>query len=169
MELEQGLIDAGLDLFMDAGCGEISFLQGDGVKDEHRRWMHKFDVNDGFDIVHTGALFHLFSWEKQLIIAKHLVELVRNIQDPVIFGWQFAAHKAGLHSLGPSNEAHIYGHNEDSMQRFWKEVGENTGTRWSLEINCEWAGQTITAGLAKEGKWGDGEGNGMMWFSAHRM
>lgn len=169
VELEAELINAGFDLFMDSDEEEISFLQGDAVKDEATQWMKKFKVEDGFEIVHTGALFHLFDWEKQLVIARKLVEVVQGKDDAMIFGWTFAAHEAGLRSLGPNKEAQIFGHNEKTVRRFWKEVGEISGTSWSLELQFEWAEPTKSAGLAKDGKWGDTEGNGLMWFSVHKV
>ena len=87
----------------------------------------------------------------------------------MIFGWQFAARNSGLVSLGPNKEAQIYGHNEESMERFWKEVGEATGTEWSLQVRCEWSEPNKVAGLAKDGKWGDAGGNGLMRFSVQRV
>ena len=169
VELVQGLIDSGLDLFMDRNQSTDSFMAGDVLKDDPSQWLESFCIEDGFNIVHVAALLHLFDWNDQLLIAKNLISLTRKRENAVIFGWHFAARKSGLVSLGPNKEAQIYGHNEESMKQFWKEVGEATGTEWSSQVRCEWAEPDKDAGLAKDGKWGDADGNGLMRFSAQRV
>ena len=169
VELVQGLIDSGFDLFMDSNQSKDNFIAGDALKDDPSQWLKIFGIEDGFNIVHVGALFHLFDWNDQLIIARNLISLTRKREKAVIFGWHFAARKSGLVSLGPNKEAQIYGHNEESMKHFWKEVGEMTGTEWSLQVRCEWAEPDKDAGLAKDGKWGDAGGNGLMRFSVQRI
>jgi SAM-dependent methyltransferase len=169
VELKAGLISAGHDLFMDGGKEGITFLQGDAINDDIRTWKKDFQIEEGFEMIHTGALFHLFAWETQLTIAKNLVELVHGKDEAVIFGWTFAAHEAGLRSVGPNKEAKVYGHNEESARRFWKEVGDVTGTEWEIEVRFAWADVGEATGLAKGGNWGDADGNGMMWFSVRRV
>ncbi|KAL2036593.1 hypothetical protein N7G274_010689 [Stereocaulon virgatum] len=171
VELKAELISAGQDLFMDGGRKQslISFLHGDAVTDDMEQWKRKLDVSDGFEMIHTGALFHLFAWETQLAIARNLVALVHGSDEAVIFGWTFAAREAGLRSVGPKKEAVVYGHDEGSARRLWEEVGEATGTRWEVEVRIAWADVGEVAGLAKGGSWGDAEGNGIMWFSVRRV
>ena len=176
VEFEQGLIDSGFDLFMDSNQSKNNFMAGDALKDDPSQWLKIFGIENGFNIVHVGALFHLFDWNDQLLIAKNLISLTRKEKNPVVFGWQFAARQSGLVSLGPNKEAQVYGHNEDSMKRFWNEIGERTGTAWSLQLRCEWSEPDKVAGLAKDGKWGDAGGsggnagrNGIMRFSVQRI
>ena len=169
VEFVQGLINSGFDLFMDSNQSKGNLIAGDALKDDPSQWLETFGVEDGFNIVHVGALFHLFDWNDQLIIARNLTSLTRKRENAVIFGWQFAARNSGLVSLGPDKEAQIYGHNEESMKLFWKEVGEATGTKWSLQVRCEWSEPNKVAGLAKDGKWGDAGGNGLMRFSVQRV
>ena len=169
VELARGLIDSGFDLFMDSNQSKDNFIAGDVLKDNPFEWLRVFGIEDGFNIVHVGALFHLFDWNDQLLIAKNLITLIRKREDSVIFGWHFAARNSGLVFLGPKKEAQIYGHNEESMKRLWKEVGEATGTEWSLQVRCEWSEPNKVAGLAKDGKWGDAGGNGLMRFSVQRV
>ncbi len=169
VELKQGLIDNGLDLFMDSNQSKDKFIAGDALKDDPSQWLKTFGIEDGFNVVHVGSLLHLFDWNDQLLIAKNLISLTRKREKPVVFGWQYAARKSGLVSLGPKKEGQIYGHNEESLGRFWKEVGEVTGTEWSLQVRCEWAEPNKDAGLAKDGKWGDAGGNGVMRFSVQRV
>ena len=154
---------------MDSNQSNGTFIAGDALKDDPAQWLKIFGIEDGFHIVHVGALFHLFDWDDQLLIAKNLISLTRKRENAVIFGWQFAARKSGLVSLGPNKEAQIYGHNEESMERFWKEVAEATGTEWSLHVRCEWSEPDRVAGLANDGKWGDAGGNGRMRFSVQRV
>ena len=169
VELEQGLIDSGFDLFMDSNQSKQNFIAGDALRDDPSEWLKIFGIENGFNAVCVGHLFHLFDWSDQLLIAKNLISLTLKRENPVIFGWQYAARKSGLVSLGPNKEAQIYGHNEESKKKFWKEAGEVTGTQWSLQVECEWAESIKDAGLAKDGKWGDAGGNGLMWFSVQRI
>ena len=69
VELAQGLIDSGFDLFMDSNQSKDNLIAGDALKDDPSRWLERFGIEDGFNIVHVGALFHLFDWNDQLIIA----------------------------------------------------------------------------------------------------
>ena len=126
VELKAGLISAGHDLFMDGRKKGITLLQGDAVNDDISEWIKALNVGNGFDIIHTGALFHLFTWETQLTIAKNLVGLVHGKDDAVIFGWTFAARESGVRCVGPIKEGKVYGHNEESARRLWEEVGEVT-------------------------------------------
>lgn len=169
VEIVQGLIDSGFDLFMDSSQSKDYIIAGDVLKDDPFQWLKIFDIEDGFDVVHIGAVLHVFDWNDQLLIAKNLVSLTRKRENSVIFGWHFAARNSGLVSLGPKKEAQIYGHNEESMKQFWKEVGEVTGTEWSLQVRCEWSKPDEVAGLANDGKWGDAGGNGLMRFSVQRV
>ena len=169
VELEQSLIDSGFDLFMDSNQSKHNFIAGDVLKDDPSQWLEMFGTENGFNAVYVGNLFHLFDWSDQLLIAKDLISLTQKRKNPVIFGWQYAARKPGLVSLGPNKEGQIYGHNEESLKQFWKEIEELTGTNWSLQVGCEWAEQIKDAGLAKDGKWGDAGGNGLMWFSMRRV
>ena len=176
VDFEQGLIDSGFDLFMDSNESKNSFIAGDAMKDDPFQWLKVFGLENGFNTVYVGNLFHLFDWSDQLLIAKNLISLTRKRNNPVVFGWQFAARQAGLVSLGPKKEAQVYGHNEDSMKRFWNEIGEMTGTAWSLQVRCEWAEPDKDIGLAKDGKWGKASGsggnagrNGLMRFSVQRV
>ena len=169
VEIEQGLIDSGLDLFIDSNQSKKNFIAGDALKDDPSQWLKIFGIENGFNAVYVGNLFHLFDWSDQLLIAKNLISLTRKEKGSVIFGWQFAARKSGLVSLGPKKEAQIYGHNEESWKRFWNEIGEMTGTAWSLQVFCKWPDMDKYTGLAKDGKWGDAGRNGMMHFSVHRV
>ena len=169
VEIVQGLIDSGFDLFMDGNQSKDNLIAGDVLKDDPSQWLRVFGIEDGFHVVHIGAVFHLFDWNDQVLIAKNLISLTGKRKNSVIFGWHFAARNSGLVSLGPKKEAQIYGHNEESMKRFWKEVGEVTGTEWSLQVRCEWSKPDEDAGLAKDGKWGDAGGNGLMRFSVQRV
>ena len=154
---------------MDSNHSKDNFIAGDALKDDPSRWLRIFGIEDGFNIVHVGGLFHLFDWNDQLLIAKNLSSLTRKREKPVIFGHQYAARTSGLVSLGPNKEGQIYGHNEESMKRFWKEVGEVTGTEWTLQVRCEWAELDKDSGLVKGAKWGDAGGNGVMRFSVQRV
>ena len=168
MELEQGLIDAGFDLFMDRGLRQENFLVGNILADDCGQWLKSIGIDDGFDIVHVGALFHLFDWDDQVIIAKNLATITRDTVDPVIFGWQFAARRAGLVFVGPNKEGRIYGHNDESIRRLWDSVGDMTGMKMHVEVRFDWTEPLKTAGLAQEGEWGEADGNGLMWFSVRR-
>ena len=154
---------------MDSNQSKNSFIVGDALKDDPTQWLKTCGIGNGFNIVHVGSLLHVFDWNDQLLIAKNLISLTQKREKPVVFGWQYAARKSGLVSLGPKKEGQIYGHNEESLGRFWKEVGEMTGTEWSLQVRCEWAEPNKDAGLAKDGKWGDAGGNGVMRFSVQRV
>ena len=169
VEISKGLIDSGFDLFMDNSQSKDTFIAGDALKDDPAQWLKIFGIEDGSHFVHVGALLHLFDWSDQLLVAKNLISLTRKRENAVIFGWQLAARKSGLVSLGPNKEAQIYGHNEKSMKQFWEEVGEATGTKWSLQVRCEWSEPNNVAALANDGKWGDAGGNGLMRFSVQRV
>jgi hypothetical protein len=97
-------------------------------------------LTDKINIVNAASFFHLFDWDKQVIIAKRLVKLLHDKPGSLVVGRQVGRldppppeknHEAGKH----------YRHNPVTWKQLWGQVGEETGTKWEVETWMEkWAG-----------------------------
>lgn len=135
-DVSQGLINAGYDLFMDPGSNEEdrnTFVKGDILVEDPLKWADG-SLAEGVETVHMRAVFHLFKWEQQVVLASKLVTLTSRKEDAVIFGYQFLSANPGVHMLGPKKEAKVFGHDKGSWTKLWEEVRETTGTKWRVEI-----------------------------------
>lgn len=91
-------------------------------------------------IVHANNFFHLFSWEKQVQAAARITRFLKaDAKDALVFGSQIASPGAGVMKSPRGNGDTLYGHDAESMQRMWDEVGELTRTKWVVEF--EWLGK----------------------------
>lgn len=166
VDISQGLINAGYELFMDRGSKEkdkITFVKGDILVEDPLKWADG-NLAEGVEIVHVGAVFHLFEWEQQVVLASKLATLTSRKEDAVIFGYQFSSPNPGVHMLGPKKEAKVFGHDKGSWTKLWEEVGEATGTKWRVEI----LEVMQDKGLVTKGNWGVVNGS-LMRFSVHKV
>jgi len=84
-------------------------------------------------LVHASNFFHLFSREQQVQAAVRITRFLKpGTTDAVIFGGQLGSLEPGGMKSAQSGNT-LYGHDPQSLQTLWDEVGELTGTRWRVE------------------------------------
>lgn len=86
-------------------------------------------------VIHTGAFLHLFPWDKCARAVKRMIELSKSEPGSMVLGRVLGRREAAhvCHEGMPNSL--MYRHNEESMKKMWKEVGESTGTKWEVWTN----------------------------------
>lgn len=84
-------------------------------------------------LVHASNFFHLFSREQQVQAAVRITRFLKpGTTDAVIFGGQLGSLEPGGMKTPQSGDT-LYGHDPQSLQTLWDEVGELTRTKWRVE------------------------------------
>lgn len=152
VDLSQGLIDTGFDLFRDRTI-DMTFATGDIWANDP---LEKLPIGEKtFDIVHVSAFFHVSSFDQQIQIAKSLAMFLCEKANTLIFGWTTGTVKAGEYVMGKKGEGRAYTHNVESFQNLWEEVGKQTQTKWHVEAVLQKAPEIFDR-IANTHTWGQG-------------
>ncbi|KAF2095369.1 hypothetical protein NA57DRAFT_59386 [Rhizodiscina lignyota] len=124
-DLHPQLWELGFELFCDRERMKAHFIAGDVLSISNPLW--KLDVK--FGIVLAEQFLHLFSWNQNKSILR---QLVTNLTKPgtQVIGFQTANVNAQEYK---TQWGHMYFHNVESLEKLWKEVGEETGTSWTVD------------------------------------
>lgn len=122
----------GYDLFLDKASLKTKFIEAD-----------IFDANSALqqldgrvDIVHAASFFHLFDWDHQVQAAKRTVQLLKPVSGSLVIGRQMGTVQARDFEGSFENkilESKRYSHNPESLARLWKQVGDETKSKWSVD------------------------------------
>ncbi|OBT79249.1 hypothetical protein VF21_01878 [Pseudogymnoascus sp. 05NY08] len=126
-DLRSEFWDLGYALFCDKDSFKAEFLTGD-VFDPASE-LGKLDGK--VDVLHAGMFFHLFSYEKQIEVAKRTVKLMRPVEGSLLVGWQVGSSDTG--ALRSADGVLLYRHDGESWGGLWREVGEQTGVKFAVE------------------------------------
>ena len=129
LDIESQLIELGYEFFLDRATLRSKFIVADVFKGaaQGALWTELEELKA--DIIHASAFFHLFPLADQVRAAKNTANLVR--MGGVIVGRQSGSVKP---SEVPAIKAGTtsFRHDVNTFQRMWDEVGEATGTKWSV-------------------------------------
>ena len=147
LDLEADFIDLGYDLFRDrAIMGGATFIAG-SLLDETASFPQ---LEGKIDIVNANSLFHLFTWEEQIMVTSRLVSFMKDRPGSMILGRQVGAVEAGEYRA--LNEgATTYRHNVDSFRRLWKEVERKMESSWEVDARLDM--EDIMPGVNLGQKW----------------
>ncbi|KAI9813674.1 MAG: hypothetical protein M1827_003745 [Pycnora praestabilis] len=165
-DLEPAFIDMGYELFRDRDKLHANMLSGNVQADPtapDQRYLT--DLVGTMDIVHAASLLHSWGWDDMIIATKRLVSLTRKQPGSIVIGNQMGSLDAGQYPM-PTGKGFNYRHNVDSMERFWRQVGEETGSSWKVE-----SGMFLPAVVKEnmEHSWAKSDPNlRMIWFCATR-
>ncbi|XDG07173.1 hypothetical protein ABKA04_006788 [Annulohypoxylon sp. FPYF3050] len=128
LDIEKALTDLGYELFLDRKTIKSQFVVADVFKGatQGKVWT---DLENGIDVLHCSAFFHLFPREEQLAAAKQIARLVK--KGGMIVGRQMGNLKP-RDMPAMKQGSFSYTHNVETWGALWKEVGEATQTRWKL-------------------------------------
>ena len=127
IELQQGFVDLGFELFRDGGRMATRFIITDVLAHDDDKLV---DMHDSFDTVHIGHVLHLFNREQQVRFLQRVIRLCRNQAGVLIVG-----HCIGNVNAGPATGAMGSGsmrHNVESWAAIWDELSKLTNSRWEL-------------------------------------
>ncbi|KAJ7669459.1 hypothetical protein DFH06DRAFT_184831 [Mycena polygramma] len=169
VDLEPAFIEFGYELFRDKDKLGATLLSGDLLAGPSAPASQELALIEGkMDVIHVASVLHVWAWDRMLQAAKRLVSLSRPRAGSIIVGSQMGSSSPGEYPtpMAKQFETH-YRHDPQSMQRFWKQVGEETGTSWEVE-----AGMYMSEVIEQNShnSWAKMDpGMGMLWFMATRI
>jgi len=131
----------GFELFKDKDRLQTTFIAAD-VFDNSSQLT---ELAGQMNIIYTGSFFHLFSLEEQEKIALRIIQLLVPQPGSLIIGRQFGSEESGEYSrTGDKGVRKYFRHNPQSWKELWDRVGENTGSRWSVEAGLRYPEFTMS-------------------------
>ncbi|KAL9112103.1 MAG: hypothetical protein Q9227_003480 [Pyrenula ochraceoflavens] len=114
------------------------FLEGDVLDESSElRRAARGELKGWFGVVYLGSVLHLWEWRRQVECLRVVAGMTK--VGALVVGRQIGR-KGGLEILrgvGKGEEegerTGQYLHDEETMKRLWKEVGEKTGTKWKVK------------------------------------
>jgi len=128
-DLEMKFMELGYDLFLDKETLKTKFIASDIFDPE----ADIKQLNDSINIVHASSFFHLFNWEQQMQSARRIVELLKKEPGVLVIGGHLGCVDAGEVESRVDKKTR-YWHNAESFKRMWKEVGDETGSKWEVDV-----------------------------------
>ncbi|KAH7386098.1 hypothetical protein BKA66DRAFT_415218 [Pyrenochaeta sp. MPI-SDFR-AT-0127] len=129
-DLKKDFWDFGLDLFLDKATLKTNFIEADIF--DANSGLHQ--LNGKVDIVWASSFFHLFDWDGQVKAAKRTIQLLKPAPGSFICGRQGGKADPGTF-VHVKKELTSYWHNEESWTKLWKQVGEETDTKWEVDAS----------------------------------
>lgn len=125
--------EVGYQLFKDKDRLQTIFIVADVFDDDSELVT---ELAGKVDITYTGAFFHLFTLDEQEKVAARVVQLVAPKPGSLIVGRQSGgAQTCEEERKGDTGSKKYFRHNAQSWKELWERIGENTGTRWSVEAD----------------------------------
>lgn len=124
----------GYDLFRDKDRLLSTFIPADVFDDTSPLTKLAGQIN----IIYTGSFFHLFDRDEQLAVGQRVVQLLVPQPGSLVIGRQVGNEEPGEFSRsGYLGERKRYRHNAESWKQLWDELGDKTGTKWSVEVDVD--------------------------------
>jgi SAM-dependent methyltransferase len=135
IDLESDFIDLGFDLFQDRQkMAKATFIAGD-LLDPSQQWP---ELLGKIDFIFANSLLHLFSRADQVKVACKLASFSKARPGSLIIGRQMGSAVPGeFRAL--SEGATYFRHSPQSLNDFWQEVGQLTGTSWKTQAHLDMA------------------------------
>jgi len=116
--------------------------------------------------VSVAQVLHCWGWDDMLRATKRLVSFTRVGRGALVVGNQMGSLNAGQYPM-PTAQGFNYRHNEESMGRFWAQIGQETDSEWELECGM-YLPQAVKDN--KDASWAKVDpGMRMIWFKAERL
>lgn len=138
IDIEGPLMELGYGLFLDRKSLKSKFIVAD---------IFKGEVDIEADVVHCSAFFHLFPLPQQIEAAKIIARLVR--KGGIIVGRQSGSVKPGeVPAIKEGSTS--FRHDVTTLTEMWDQVGQETGTKWSVDGHLDEVGIDTTKKNAVE-------------------
>ena len=162
-DLEDTFTKLGFQLFRDEDSLGGHLVQGDvfvAPQTPEGQALAKF--NGKIDVVFCSSFLHVWPWNEMVAVAKRLVMLTEGRDNAMICGKQLASQEAGHYAM-PNSHGQNYRHNEQSMVKFWEQVGKETATQW--QVDCGFYAGDVELEKNRQHAWSE-PNQGMIWFCA---
>ncbi len=128
-ELNAEFIALGYDLFRDRHNTQTPIVAANIL--EPIEGSSLAELEGQLHVVQLGMILHLFTWEQQVVVFEHAVQLLKDEKGTLIIG-QAAGNLDGT-LTGGAGGRQTFKHNVESFEKLVKEVGEKTGTVWAVK------------------------------------
>jgi SAM-dependent methyltransferase len=171
-DLEQVFIDLGYRLFLD-GEGKLGakFFVGDLAQPQETTYENGSlaqGLKNKLQAIFASSLFHMWDYEEQVLVAKRMVAMCEDKAGVMITGRQLGSHLGGRYPMTgmrkDGEKYRNYRHNEQTIRGFWLDVGEATGTQWTVDAGTYWGEEMEQT---KNAPWAEPQ-MCMIWWSATR-
>jgi hypothetical protein len=132
-DLHGDFMQLGYELFKDKDTLKTKFLEADIFDPESS--LKPLERKMG--IIYVGAFLHLFGWDKQVQVAKRLVELSTPKKGSLVLGRQVGSINPGAVMHSTNSENQMYRHDPVTFEKLWKQVGDETGTSWKVDAKLD--------------------------------
>ena len=130
LDISEGFVELGFELFRDKATMQSQFT----VVDLLTSAAVPAQLDGKMDFIFAASFFHLFGWDDQFAISKRVVALLKPAAGSMIFGHQLGMVEALEDAVPDVPSGKIYFHDPESFRRFWRMVGEATGTEWKVKV-----------------------------------
>lgn len=139
-DLERVFIDIGYRLFLDEGKLGAKFVTGNLTEPDESAYLSgpmAQELGGKMVAIFASSLFHLWDYEDQLLVAKRMVAMCEDRTGVIIAGRQLGSYLGGRYPANRMREdgekTKTYRHNEQTIRGLWHEIGEATGTQWTVD------------------------------------
>ena len=126
-DLRLDFMELGYDLFRDRETLQSKFITGDVFDDD----SPLKELDGKVDIVGASAFFHLFSLERQKVVARRVAKLMKPQKGSLVVGIQVGNDVPG--EVPTKSGGSRYQHNLESWRKLWDEVGEEMGVKFEVD------------------------------------
>ncbi|KAL9092663.1 MAG: hypothetical protein Q9159_000734 [Coniocarpon cinnabarinum] len=166
VDIQAGLMDLSYDLFRDRSTLKATFFATDLLDPAHDPTYSQ--LKGKLDLIHASQFFHCWDWAGQITVAKNVVALTRG-PGSTISGTQVGSRDGATYAILKicANSGFHYRHSRNTWEKFWEQVGQETGTQWNVdyhEIHSSAVEASRSAWWAK-----NDPGMTMFWFSVTRI
>lgn len=131
MEMVEDFVKLGYELFVDKESLRSEFLVANIMQPTSVSIYEH--IQGDTDIIYASSFFHLFTLEEQFELAMKVVDILRPRAGSMILGRQLGSVRPGIYPLRKLEEGKLYRHDVASFTQMWKDVGDATGTVWSVD------------------------------------
>ncbi|KAL0936799.1 methyltransferase domain-containing protein [Colletotrichum truncatum] len=149
VELEQGYIDAGYELFRDKDTLKTRFVIADMLAEDNQT----LNAMEGqFDTAHLGQCLHLWDRNDQMVVLKRVIRMLKQKPGVIIVG-HLVGHADGIELPANFNKPSLR-HNLQTWESMWSDISKETNTQWKLRtVIGDDIGHHRNAGAKKPAWW----------------
>lgn len=135
LDIDQAFIDRGYELFLDRDKLSSQFIIADLFSSPSTELIDR--LGGGVNIIYAASFFNLFNWDQQILLASHVIKLLKLKAGSMILGRQLGNLEPGEYPHLKMDGTTTYWHNIESWKKLWAEVGKATDSEWRVEASLD--------------------------------